>query len=82
MARGSLVSLIFSKTLTISALANASKGSNALTHMSTDVQRISRGLEALHELWASPVEVGIAVWLLERQMGAACLVPSIIALCE
>jgi ATP-binding cassette subfamily C (CFTR/MRP) protein 1 len=82
MARGSRVSMIFSKTLTVSARVNARKGSSTLTLMSTDVQRISRGLEALHEVWASPIEVGIAVWLLERQMGAACIVPSVIALCK
>jgi ATP-binding cassette subfamily C (CFTR/MRP) protein 1 len=80
MARGALVSMVFSKTLTVSAHVNAGKGSNTLTLMSTDVGRISRGLDGLHEIWASPIEVGIAVWLLERQMGAACIVPSIIAL--
>jgi ATP-binding cassette subfamily C (CFTR/MRP) protein 1 len=72
--------MVFSKTLTVSSHVNAGKGSNTLTLMSTDVGRISRGLDGLHEIWASPIEVGIAVWLLERQMGAACIVPSIIAL--
>jgi ATP-binding cassette subfamily C (CFTR/MRP) protein 1 len=76
------VSMIFSKTLSVSAQVNARKGPSALTLMSTDVQRISRGVEALHEVWASLIEVGIALWLLERQTGAACIVPSIIALCK
>jgi ATP-binding cassette subfamily C (CFTR/MRP) protein 1 len=80
MARGCLVSRVFSKTLAISATVAAGKGSSTLTLMSTDVERISRGLESLHELWASPIEVGIAIWLLGRQLGVACIVPGVIAL--
>lgn len=80
MARGSLVSIVFLKTLNISATTAAGKGKNTLTLMSTDVERICRGLSTVHELWASPIEIGIAIFLLERQLGAACIVPAIIAL--
>lgn len=39
-ARGALISVILSKSLTISAAGAATKGSVALTLMSTDVENI------------------------------------------
>jgi hypothetical protein len=48
--------------------------------MSTDVERISRCLQLFHNFWATPIELGIAVYLLEKQIGAACAVPVILAL--
>lgn len=80
MARGSLVSLIFLKTLSVSANVAQDKGSSTLTLMSTDVDKICRGLDGLHDMWASPIEVGIALWLLERELGVPCIVPALLAL--
>ena len=51
-----------------------------LTMMSTDVERILTGLRFVHELWAAPLEVAIAVWLLERQLSVAGVVPVVVAL--
>jgi hypothetical protein len=48
--------------------------------MSTDVERISGGLVSLHDVWASPIEIGIALYLLERELGIACIAPSLLAL--
>lgn len=48
--------------------------------MSTDVERIAQCLQLFHNLWATPIELVIAVYLLERQIGAACAVPVILAL--
>lgn len=56
--------------------------SAALTLMGTDVERAISNLQSIHELWASVIEVGIALWLLARQLGVACLVPLVIALCK
>jgi hypothetical protein len=44
--------------------------------MSTDVDRIVTGLLNFHELWASPVEIVIALVLLSRSVGY----PSVAAL--
>lgn len=46
--------------------------------MGTDVERIVQSLRVIHELWASILEVGIAVWLLARQVGAASVLPVVI----
>jgi len=48
--------------------------------MSTDVERIAQSLRMIHQLWATPVELILAIWLLERQLGVACVMPVILAL--
>lgn len=52
--------------------------SAAITLMGTDVERIVVSFKAIHEVWASLLDVGVAVWLLERQLFVACVVPAII----
>lgn len=37
-------------------------------------------LQNLHELWAVPIELGIAVWLLQRQLGISFLAPAVVAI--
>nr|XP_036575809.1 ABC multidrug transporter [Colletotrichum truncatum]KAF6782442.1 ABC multidrug transporter [Colletotrichum truncatum] len=70
--RGGLVSIIFRKSLMLDA-ATASQG-KAVTLMSTDIDAIASGVKDLHEIWASVLELGIAVYLLNLQIGAACFV--------
>ncbi|KAI8198964.1 ABC transporter [Colletotrichum sp. SAR 10_65] len=70
--RGGLVSIIFRKSLGLDA-ATASQG-KAVTLMSTDIDAIASGVKDLHEIWASVLELGIAVYLLNLQIGAACFV--------
>lgn len=55
--------------------------SAALSLMGTDVERIVETWYLLiAEIWANMVQIGIAVWLLERQLGAVCVAPIIVAL--
>ncbi|KAH0437695.1 ABC multidrug transporter [Colletotrichum camelliae] len=70
--RGGLVSLIFRKSLGLDA-ATAGQG-KAVTLMSTDIDSIASGVKDLHEIWASILELGVAVYLLNLQIGAACFV--------
>ncbi|ROW08715.1 hypothetical protein VPNG_06410 [Cytospora leucostoma] len=70
--RGGLVSLIFRKSLELDAAA-ASK-TNAVTLMSTDIDSIASGVKELHEIWASVLELGVAIYLLYLQIGPACFV--------
>lgn len=76
--RGSLISIIYAKTvdLNITALDD----SVAVTLMSNDAQTICNGFQLIHEFWAVPMELIIAIYLLSRQLGVACLAPAIIAL--
>ena len=53
--------------------------SAAVTLMATDVQTICDALAQVHEVWASLIEVVLALWLLEAQMGLATLGPFVVA---
>jgi hypothetical protein len=43
--------------------------------MSTDVERIINGLRLMHEFWANLIQVVIATYLLQRELGVACVAP-------
>jgi ATP-binding cassette, subfamily C (CFTR/MRP), member 1 len=43
--------------------------------MSTDCERIARGLKDVHELWANVLQIGLATWLIEREIAVACTGP-------
>ena len=79
MFRGALISLIYSKSLVISDGAHDNKA--ALTLMSTDVDRIASSLQTVHEIWANFFELGIALYLLERQVGVATVVSVALIIC-
>ncbi|EAT92607.2 hypothetical protein SNOG_01112 [Parastagonospora nodorum SN15] len=76
--RGTLVSLIYAKTLTIS-LPTAQNGS-AITLMSADVNRTATGLRFMHECWASCIDIGLGTYLLQRQLGPAAAAPGVLFL--
>jgi len=73
MVRGALVTAIYQKTTEISIIAL--DNSAAVTLMSTDVERIEQGLKQLHEFWANLLQTCIATYLLQRELGLACLTP-------
>ncbi|KAI1844325.1 hypothetical protein JX266_009419 [Neoarthrinium moseri] len=78
--RGGLVALIFSKVLNLDA--TTAKASAAVTLMSTDIDGIASGISSIHDIWASVIELGLAVYLLQRQVGAACfliLMPAVLS---
>ncbi|KAL4786969.1 P-loop containing nucleoside triphosphate hydrolase protein [Aspergillus varians] len=74
--RGGLISLVHRQT--VHARAVDLGETTAITLMGTDVERIVNGFRSIHELWASLVDIAIAVYLLERQVGVACVVPALI----
>jgi ATP-binding cassette subfamily C (CFTR/MRP) protein 1 len=80
MSRAGLISLIYRQTTKLRA--SEFKDKPAITLMSTDVERIVATLHALHEAWAAPLEVGVGLFLLQRQLGVACLIPAAISLGE
>lgn len=76
--RGLLIHAISSKILLVKA--EQANDMNAVTLMSTDTQRIADGTKFVHEIWATVVEAGIAMFLLERQVGALAAAPLGIAI--
>ncbi|KIL92440.1 hypothetical protein FAVG1_04851 [Fusarium avenaceum] len=69
MVRGSLVLAVYKKTTELRMVADGDCG--ALTLMSTDVERITRGILDLHEYWANMIQIGLSCWLLQRELGSA-----------
>lgn len=52
----------------------------AVTLMSADIDRIVNGLKFINEPWGNILEVALATWLLERQIGLACLAMVLLSL--
>ena len=75
--RGSLVGIIYTKTLDLSI--TAMDESAAVTLMATDTETICLAFVQVHEGWAVTIETGIAFWLLQRQVGFAFLAVAVVA---
>ncbi|KAK4201212.1 putative ABC transporter [Triangularia verruculosa] len=73
MVRAGLISMIYRKTSTLS-LKDIDPAAS-MTLMSADMERIVQGWQTMHEIWSNAIEVGVAIFLLERQLGIACVVP-------
>lgn len=70
--RGGLISMMLDKGLSLPQ-QEASK-SSALTLMSTDMEGIATGLPDLHELFFTPLELGLGIYFLSRFVGKSCFV--------
>lgn len=73
--RATLGGIIFEKSLQLATIDES-----VLTLMSMDINRVCGGLHNIHELWANTLEVALAAWLLERQLGAAFVAPIVIVI--
>ncbi|RFU77117.1 abc transporter [Trichoderma arundinaceum] len=86
MVRGALISLVYIQTLAATAISATSDGqstasnSAALTLIGPDVTAISGALEAFHEIWANPIEIILAIWLLSREIGPGSVGPAVAVL--
>ncbi|KAK1458226.1 ABC transporter [Colletotrichum melonis] len=78
MLRAGLMSMIFRQT--VSLKADDLKDSAAVTLMGTDIERIVLTFNNLHQIWAAVLEVGIAIFLLQRQIASASVVPVVISI--
>jgi len=71
--RGGLISMLYNKATEVT-LTDVDAASS-ITLMSADVERIVTGMETGHEIWSNTLEITLAMYLLERQLGAACAIP-------
>ncbi len=78
LMRGCLIPCIYNKTLVLET--SEVNPAAALTLISTDIETIKDGIVQLHEIWASPIEIALAIYLLKRQLGAASSVPAAFAI--
>lgn len=47
----------------------------SLTLMSADIERIVQGWQTIHDIWGNTLEIALAIFLLERELGVSCVVP-------
>ncbi len=73
MVRAGLVAMIYRKTGALN-LKDVDPATS-VTLMSADIERIVQGWQTMHEIWGNAIEVGVAIYLLEKQLGVACAVP-------
>jgi ATP-binding cassette, subfamily C (CFTR/MRP), member 1 len=76
--RGSLISIVCGKTLTLSP--DGLNESAALAMVTTDVETVVLGFEDIHEVRVNAVQLAFAIWLLEQRIICACVGPVIISL--
>ncbi|KAH7359713.1 multidrug resistance-associated protein [Pyrenochaeta sp. MPI-SDFR-AT-0127] len=74
--KGGLIGLIYQES--IKARTVDLGETTAIALMGTDVERIGFNFMQIHEAWASVIEIGVAIWLLEQQVFLACLAPVIV----
>lgn len=80
MARGGLISMLYAKTVELSV--TAIDPTAAVTLMSADIERIHTGWQTIHDMWANVIEIGLAIFLLYRQLSVACVIPVAVAICK
>jgi ATP-binding cassette subfamily C (CFTR/MRP) protein 1 len=78
MVRGGLISMLTRKTTDLSV--RDVDPASSLTLMSADIERIVQGWQTMHEMWASLIEIAVAIVLLEAQLGISCLIPVAVAI--
>lgn len=71
--RGAVIPMIYRKTLRLNS--SDANPAAALTLISTDIEVITQGIVQMHDVWATLVEIGLATWLLARQVKQAAAVP-------
>lgn len=76
MVRGTLVNIIYAQTLDLSITSLDESAS--VTLMSSNVERICEALLSIHTIWASPIEIGLAIWLLQGEIGLALFGPLVV----
>ncbi|KAK3381207.1 putative ABC multidrug transporter [Podospora didyma] len=79
MARSILVTETFIKATR--ARIGTGDDSAALTLMSTDIERISMGFRAVHDIWASLLQAVVAGYMLFTQLGVVFVAPMGVVIC-
>ena len=76
LLRAFLISAIYRKAANIHHVGEGDPA--AITLMGTDVERIYTGVRLVQELWANVIQIALATWLLQRELGLAFLAPLVI----
>lgn len=76
--RGGLVAAMLNKALKLKPV-NSNEDA-AVTLMSADIEGLFPGVQYVYELWANSIELVLAIYLLQREIGAPCFLVAIPAI--
>lgn len=77
LVRGSLIDIIYRKSLTIEL--SAAQKAAPVGLVTAEVERIDFTVEKLHAVWAGIVELAVGIFLLQLEVGYACVAPVVVA---
>lgn len=77
MARGLLIGAVITKASILPI--NDQTHDSTISLISADAERICSDIRNMYEVWANVIELGLAVYLLARQLGIITIVPVVIA---
>ncbi|KAH6995503.1 ABC transporter [Ilyonectria sp. MPI-CAGE-AT-0026] len=77
--RGGIMALIFQESLQLDVTSPDISSTGAITLLNTDANNMIEAVHMIHEIWANCAEIGIAIYLVQREMGAACAMPIALA---
>ncbi|KAF7552267.1 hypothetical protein G7Z17_g4442 [Cylindrodendrum hubeiense] len=77
--RGGIMALIFQESLKLDVTSPDISSTGAITLLNTDANNMIEAIHMIHEIWANCAEIGIAIYLVKREMGAACAMPIALA---
>lgn len=80
LIRGALIDIIYRKSLDIEL--SAAQKAAPVGLVTAEVERIDITIEKWHSIWASVIELAIGIFLLEIEVGWACIAPAIAAFGE
>ncbi|CAL5873159.1 uncharacterized protein PFLUO_LOCUS7428 [Penicillium psychrofluorescens] len=74
MLRGGLMAVVFKHMMTLPL--GGTDESSAMSLMGSDIEMLAEYFQStVCETWANILQLGLATWLLETQMGAVCIAP-------
>lgn len=76
--RGSVIAAVYAKMLRLDS--TKLNDNAALTLVTADIMRVCNSLKQIDDLFATPIEIGVAIYLLKRQIGVSCVAPVAISL--
>ncbi|KAE8378483.1 P-loop containing nucleoside triphosphate hydrolase protein [Aspergillus bertholletiae] len=79
MLRGGLMALVYQHMMNLPS--GSTEESSAVSLMGTDIEILAEYFQlTVCEIWANILQLGLATWLLQTQVGAVCIAPIVVVI--
>ncbi|KAE8407397.1 multidrug resistance-associated protein [Aspergillus pseudonomiae] len=79
MLRGGLMAIVFQHLMNLPS--GSVDESSAISLMGTDIEMLAEYFQStVCEIWANIIQLGLATWLLQTQVGAVCIAPIVVVI--